>query len=459
MLNFILPGKSMKALSFLETYFLWNLKVSGMYHFRARLLVKFTVVSILFALGYLINTYFTGFLAARYGMIIVTGLFVIQLFILRQVSDQWWVAQFFILICWFTVALLTIFSGGITSYVLPWLTLIPVLGLMLLGQRTALLWGAVSIASVFGFYVLDGSYSIDPIWLAPQSDLLTASLVIGLVAIILAMTYVFHGQGSLLLSTIQEQRAIIERQNAEMATRNETLEAEVERRTKELLEYNQQLEQFAFIASHNLRAPVATLLGLGQLLDVKELSEEDRKLISANMITSARELDRVVRDLSTILEMRKSSHELLSRVNLDEEISLIRVSLERELTETNSRLETDFAEVPEIQTVRPLMDSILMNLISNAVKYRHPDRVPKITVRSRREGGEVCLSVRDNGVGMDLDSYGDKLFTLYGRFHSHVDGKGLGLYLVKTHVQAMGGRIEVESEPGKGTAFSVFLKG
>ncbi len=458
MLKFKPLHDGMKVLSFLETYFLARLTVSGVYHFRARMLVKFTIVSILFALGYLVNTYFTGFLAARYGMILVTILFIAQLFVLRQVKDQFWVSQFFILVCWLTVILLTVFSGGIGSYVLPWLTLIPVLGLMLLGQRTAVGWGIASIATVIGFYKLDGAYSISPVWQAPQSDLLTASLVIGLVGIILALTYVFHGQGLILLSTIQEQREIIERHNAEIATRNETLEAEVDRRTKELLDYNQQLEQFAFIASHNLRAPVATLLGLGQLLDVKQLSEEDKQQISANMIASARELDRVVRDLSTILEMRKSSHELLSRMDLREEISLIRVSLERELTETNAAMETDFVEVEAIQTVRPLMDSILMNLISNAIKYRHPDRLPKITIRTRRVGGEVCLSVTDNGLGIDLDTYGEKMFTLYGRFHSHVDGKGLGLYLVKTHVQAMGGRIEVTSEPGAGTTFSVFLK-
>lgn len=448
----------MKVLSFLETYFLANLHVSGVYHFRARMLVKFTVVSILFALGYLLNSYFTGFLAARYGMIFVTILFVIQLFVLRRVRDQFWIAQFFILVCWITVVLLTLFSGGIKSYVLPWMTLIPVLGLMLLGQRTALTWGAFSILSIVGFLLFEGSYSIAPMWLAPQSDLLTTSLIVGLVGIIVSLTYVFHGQGSRLLDTIQEQREIIERHNAEMATRNETLEAEVERRTKELLDYNQQLEQFAFIASHNLRAPVATLLGLGQLLDVKQLSEEDKQQVSANMVVSARELDRVVRDLSTILEMRKSSHELLSRMDLREEISLIRVSLERELTETGAAMETDFTEVETIQTVRPLMDSILMNLISNAIKYRHPDRAPKITIRTRRLDGEVCLTVSDNGLGLDLETYGDKLFTLYGRFHSHVDGKGLGLYLVKTHVQAMGGRIEVDSDPGTGTTFSVFLK-
>jgi signal transduction histidine kinase len=137
---------------------------------------------------------------------------------------------------------------------------------------------------------------------------------------------------------------------------------------------------------------------------------------------------------------------------------LIRVSLDRELTETGAVMDTNFTEVEAIQTVRPLMDSILMNLISNAIKYRHPDRTPKISIRTRQVGSEVCLTVSDNGLGIDLDTFGEKLFTLYGRFHSHVDGKGLGLYLVKTHVQAMGGRIEVISEPGVGTTFSVFLK-
>lgn len=448
----------MKTLSYIENFFLKNIQVTGVYHFRARLLVKFTLVSLLFALGYWINTFYTGFLAARYGMVIVTVLFTLQLLLLRQVRNQWWIAQFFVLTCWLTVMLLSLYSGGINSYVLPWMTLIPLVGLMLLGRRTAVGWLAVALLTILGTFLLEGLYTIPPRWQAPSSGLLNASLVIGLVSIILSMTFLFHSQGSKLLATIQEQQETIERQNQEMANRNETLEAEVERRTHELLEYNQQLEQFAFIASHNLRAPVASLLGLGELLDVQKLSEADRLQISHNMIQSARELDRVVRDLSTILEIRKSSHELLSVVNLEEEISLIRVNLERELTETGAVLETDFNAQPQIKTVRPLMDSILMNLISNAIKYRQPDRPPVIRLRSERRDGELCLSISDNGLGMDLETYGDKLFTLYGRFHSHVDGKGLGLYLVKTHVHAMGGRIEVDSQPGVGTRFCVFFK-
>lgn len=448
----------MKFLSTAEAFFLKKVTVRGVYHFRARLLVKFILVSIFFAVGYWINTFYTHFLVARYGMITVTFLFGMELAILRQVKNQYWVAQVFVFICWALVILLVLFSGGISSYVLAWLTLIPVMGLMLLGRRSGLCWGLLSILSIVGIYVLDGSYRIDPSLVAPESSILIASLNIGLVGIVLAMLAVFHGQGSRLLYTIQEQQEIIGKKNAEIAQRNESLESEVERRTKELLDYNQQLEQFAFISSHNLRAPVATLLGLGHLLEVSTGNKEEVEQICLNMISTTRELDRVVRDLSTILETRKPSHALLTSLDLQEEVQLVMVSLEREIRETQARIETDFRKVPTVRTVRPLMDSILMNLISNAIKYRHPDRSPVISIKSERDGQSTCLVVSDNGLGIDMDVHGDKLFTLYGRFHSHVDGKGLGLYLVKTHVMAMGGRIEVESRVGEGTTFRLYLR-
>lgn len=448
----------MKTLTAIETFFLRNLTVTGVYHFRARLLVKFILVSILFAAGYWINTYYTYFLAARFVMIAVIFLFAFQLLWLRTVRDQFWVAQFYTLTCWLTIAVLALCSGGIWSYVLPWMTLVPVVALMLMGQRSALFWGAVGTASIIVAYAIQGSYSIPLKWQAPQSDLLTASLGIGLITIVLFMISVFHAQGSKLLATIQEQQEIIARKNAEIAQRNETLESEVDRRTKELLDYNQQLEQFAFISSHNLRAPVASLLGLGHLLEVSTGNKEEVEQICLNMISTTRELDRVVRDLSTILETRKPSHAVLTQLDLEEEVKLVKVSLEREIRETGAKIQTDFRRAPSIRTVRPLMDSILMNLISNAIKYRHPDREPLIFIRTERSEGVICLTVTDNGLGIDLELFGDKLFTLYGRFHSHVDGKGLGLYLVKTHVMAMGGRIEVASTPGDGTVFSLFLK-
>jgi len=431
---------------------------------RARLMVRFALITIMFAITFFLITFLTGYVLARYVMAGCIMLFSLELLSLRLGVPLQWASQFFIFSCWMMVNVLTLCSGGLQSITISWNALIPVTGLMLIGRRGMRLWGLIVGASILFFFFTQGELEIPAHMQAPPSDVRSVTLNLGLVAMILTLVYVFHRQGRDMLTTIQTRnaelnsaRVVIERQRDEIAARNENLEGEVNRRTQELVDYNRQLEQFAFIASHNLRAPVATLLGLGQLMDVKQLTESDREQISRSMITTARELDRVVRDLSTILEMRKSSHELVSTVVLEQQLSLIRVSLERELSESGGVIEADF-KVATVQAVRPLMDSILMNLVSNAIKYRHPDRRPRIRLRSERVDDGVCLSVSDNGLGMDLKTYGDKVFSLYGRFHSHVDGKGLGLYLVKTHVQAMGGRVEVESKPEKGSTFRVFLK-
>ena len=104
------------------------------------------------------------------------------------------------------------------------------------------------------------------------------------------------------------------------------------------------------------------------------------------------------------------------------------------------------------------MDSILYNLITNAIKYRHPDRAPVISIKTEKLESEVCLIVCDNGLGIDMNLYQDKLFNLYSRFHFHVDGKGMGLYLVKSHLVAMGGRIEIQSQVDKGSTFRAYFK-
>jgi signal transduction histidine kinase len=254
--------------------------------------------------------------------------------------------------------------------------------------------------------------------------------------------------------TLQNARDIIERQNEEIKLRNETLEAEVEKRTKELIDYTQQLEQFAFISAHNLRAPVARILGLGQLID---LQVEDKHLVYEKLVMTTRELDRVVRDLNTILEIKKNNSSIVTEVNLEEEFQSVKINLEKEISDTQAVIETDFSSVNIIRAVKPYLDSILLNLVGNAIKYRKPLRPPLITLRSELREDDVRLIVSDNGLGINLSLYRDKIFTLYKRFHSHVEGKGLGLYLVKTQVTAMGGTIDVESETDKGTIFYISI--
>jgi ligand-binding sensor domain-containing protein/signal transduction histidine kinase len=257
---------------------------------------------------------------------------------------------------------------------------------------------------------------------------------------------------------LQKARGIIEEQNKKITIRNENLEKEVEKRTAKLTEYNQQLEQFAFISAHNLRAPVARILGLGQILDLSDKDIKENKFICDKIVSTTRELDRVVRDLNTILEVRKDDTSARTEVDFETELSMVRSHLEKEITETHTTILADFSKVKSIQTVKPYLDSIIHNLVSNAIKYRHKNRNPIIKITTDIFENFVCLSVQDNGLGIDLNLYGEKLFVLYNRFHLNIEGKGMGLYLVKTQVTALDGKIEVESEVDNGTTFKVYLK-
>ncbi|HTE32771.1 MAG TPA: two-component regulator propeller domain-containing protein, partial [Chryseolinea sp.] len=243
---------------------------------------------------------------------------------------------------------------------------------------------------------------------------------------------------------LEEAHIIIERQNEEILLRNETLEMEVQSRTQELVAYNQQLEQFAFISAHNLRAPVARIMGLGNILDMEAKDPEENRMVYQKMVSTARELDRVVRDLNAILEIRKNNESIISEVKLDDELLLVKKYIEKEMEDTQSLIIADFSKAPKIHSVKPYVESVLQNLLSNAIKYRHPDRRPVITLATTLVNGYVCLTVSDNGLGIDTELFKNKIFNLYQRFHTHVEGKGLGLYLIKTQMLALGGKIELE---------------
>ena len=257
---------------------------------------------------------------------------------------------------------------------------------------------------------------------------------------------------------LEEARTMIGNQNSQINKRNYDLEIEVEKRTEELIKYNQQLEQFAFISSHNLRAPVARILGLSNVLKLDKKWKEDEHQVHKHLFDTTQELDRVVRDLTTILEIKKNSSGVNTKVDFKEEVKLVRLSLEKEIQETQAQLIYDFEDIPDVFTLRPYLDSILINLIGNAIKYRKPYYSPIIELKTERRDEYICLSVKDNGLGIDLLKHGEKVFGLYNRFHNHVEGHGLGLYLVKSQVTAMGGKIEVESQVNEGTVFKVYLK-
>lgn len=256
---------------------------------------------------------------------------------------------------------------------------------------------------------------------------------------------------------LHDAQITIEIQNKEIKNRNETLEIEVHKRTKELVKYNQQLEQFAFVTAHNLRGPVARILGLGTVLDMTSNVTDEVKTITEKLVFTTREIDSVIADLNHILHI-KNTPSLLEELNLETEMNRVISSLSKDIQYTNAIVQIDFSEVPSIITSQAYLYSIVYQLLSNALKFRHPERVPEIRITAVSIDDYIRISVSDNGLGIELQKFKDKLFTLYGRFHLHIEGKGMGLYLAQTQILALGGSIEVKSEVNIGTTFEVFFK-
>lgn len=260
-----------------------------------------------------------------------------------------------------------------------------------------------------------------------------------------------------------DAQKIIEDQNREIQLKNERLEIEIETRTqelqntnRELVLHNNQLEQFAFIAAHNLRAPLARILGLANVVELSK-TEEDKNTALQKMVASTQDMDQVIRDLNLILNIQKHTSNLVS-VDLVTAFNRVIKMLEKEIDETDATIIKDFSSGDKVYAVAPYVESILYNLISNAIKYRDPTRPPVINLVTNIEDDFVCLSISDNGLGINLEKYRHNMFTLYKRFHTHMEGKGLGLYLVKTQIIALGGKIDVASELNKGTTFKVYFK-
>lgn len=262
---------------------------------------------------------------------------------------------------------------------------------------------------------------------------------------------------------VQMAHELIEKQNQEIQLKNETLQLEIDRQTQELrvanqelISHNNSLEQFAFIAAHNLRAPLARILGLANLINLSN-EPKDRDDALKKIVASTHDLDGVVRDLTTILDIKKH-HGKFSAVILAHSLDRILKTLEKDIEDSEAKIEIDLSDAPVVYGVLPYVESIFYNLLSNAIKYRTPELSPLIKVMSVQGDDHTLVVVSDNGLGIDLTRHRESVFNLYKRFHTHVEGKGLGLFLVRAQMLAMGGRVEVESAPGQGTIFRLYFK-
>lgn len=233
------------------------------------------------------------------------------------------------------------------------------------------------------------------------------------------------------------------------------LSVEREQTNAELIRQNKDLEQFAYIVSHNLRAPVANILGLSKVLREEFNDEMIRMKCLDGLALSVTKLDEVIIDLSQILKIRHQINEEKKIVQFSTLIEDIKTSVTDFIHKENALIKTNFNEVDEIYTLKSYLYSILYNLITNSFKYRNPLEQPVIEITSRQTNGTIQIIVKDNGIGIDLEKNGSKVFGLYKRFHSNIEGKGMGLFMVKTQIETLGGRISIKSAVNKGTEFTL----
>ncbi len=217
---------------------------------------------------------------------------------------------------------------------------------------------------------------------------------------------------------------------------------------------NKQLVDFCNIVSHNLRAP---LVNISMLLNFLEESqdEEDRIELLNRIKPVVTHLNEIFNELVESLQVRQDSEIQCINIDLKDCMEKILISFDAQIRAFNATIVMDFNSVPVLYYPTKYIDSILTNLISNAIKYKSPDRNLIVEIKTINIDKHIILSVKDNGLGIDLERHKDSIFKIRKVFHAHPDAKGFGLFMTKTQVDAMGGEIWVESTPEVGSTFFI----
>lgn len=238
---------------------------------------------------------------------------------------------------------------------------------------------------------------------------------------------------------------------------NKVKNEELMRKNKMLLKINTDLDNFIYTASHDLKAPIANLEGLIFLLSKRiqgRLSDEEQKILNM-MKQSIEKLRRTIDDLKEITKAQKGLDDKMEEISITSVLEEVKSDIENMIQEADAQF-IESLEVTKIRFAKANLRTILYNLISNAVKYRSPDRPLNIVIKTYALDSEIALSISDNGLGLS-ENQQSKLFMMFKRFHSNTEGTGIGLYIIKRIVENAGGHIEAQSELDKGTTFTIFF--
>lgn len=260
---------------------------------------------------------------------------------------------------------------------------------------------------------------------------------------------------------LEEFSRTIQQQNDLLKEYTENLEKQIEARTKEILETNKQLErktdrleQFTYIVSHNLKSPVHNLNALLGFVDLNSLSEENKEYFTVIRKTSD-QLINIIEEINILVKLDKGTDIEYTEIHLPQVLDDIKDKLIIQIEESHCVFHVDL-KVEVVKSFVPYVNSILYNLISNAIKYRSPERQIEITMDSEENEEEIIVHIADNGLGIAADQV-NSVFKLFYKINAEKEGKGMGLFIVKSQIELLGGKITLESTLGKGTQFTLWF--
>ena len=240
-------------------------------------------------------------------------------------------------------------------------------------------------------------------------------------------------------------------------TRSKEAEKELNASFDLVSEQNERLLNFSYIISHNLRSHTSNISSIVNLIESSE-SEEEREQMLDLLKTVSCSLNETMSHLNEVINIRTNIALASEPLNLQQYISIVTANLCKQIEINEVEISNEIPQDFVINYNPAYLESILYNIISNAIRYRHSDRKPQIKISLQHENGKKILQISDNGIGIDLARNGDKIFGMYKTFSNNADSKGIGLFITKNQVDAMGGNIIVESDLGSGTTFKIYIR-
>jgi len=248
---------------------------------------------------------------------------------------------------------------------------------------------------------------------------------------------------------------ITENKKKEEQLKNTIKEMEV--LSDQLVYQNKVLQDFAYITSHNLRSPIANFKALLQIYEIFQ-DEEEKKAVFEKIKSSTESLNKTINELTDTISIKGSLKKELEILDFQKELEGVKESLWIDVEESGATIAVDFSKAPSIVYPKIYLESIILNLLTNSMKYRSLERNLEIQVSTKMADGKIVLTWKDNGTGIDMEKHSKQLFGLKHTFHDREDSRGIGLYITRNQIESVGGTISAESKVNEGCTFIITFK-